>query len=109
MAADTGVNANTVRAVYARLEAEGLLDTHHGRGTFVAEGAEGSDELTAIATRAARDAAEAGLDPRAVAAALYVGGPPPQAPEPAPRRAPRVEIPQLQGPPADPRPAPVPA
>ena len=72
MAAETGVNANTVRAVYARLEAEGLLETHHGRGTFVVEGAEGSDELGAIAARAARDAAAAGVDPRAVAAISHV-------------------------------------
>jgi DNA-binding transcriptional regulator YhcF (GntR family) len=31
-----GVNVNTVRAVYARLEQEGLVHTEHGRGTFVA-------------------------------------------------------------------------
>jgi DNA-binding transcriptional regulator YhcF (GntR family) len=31
-----GVNVNTVRAVYARLEAEGLVRSEHGRGTFVA-------------------------------------------------------------------------
>ena len=32
------VNVNTVRAVYARLEDEGLIVTRHGRGTFVADG-----------------------------------------------------------------------
>jgi len=74
MAAATGVNANTVRAVYARLEAEGLLETQHGRGTFVSPDARPGGELAAIADRAARDAVAAGLDPRAVAAALYVGG-----------------------------------
>src|SRR5215210_3618354 len=31
-----GVNVNTVRAVYARLEQEGLLRSVQGRGTFVA-------------------------------------------------------------------------
>jgi GntR family transcriptional regulator len=32
-----GVNVNTVRSVYERLEGEGFVNTHHGRGTFVAE------------------------------------------------------------------------
>src|SRR5213080_1026074 len=32
-----GVNANTVRAVYARLDQQGLIRSEHGRGTFVAE------------------------------------------------------------------------
>jgi len=72
MAAATGVNANTVRAVYARLEAEGLVATEHGRGTFVAGEPGGSDgQLSAIAQRAAEEARAAGLDPRAVAAALF--------------------------------------
>ena len=34
-----GVNVNTVRGVYARLEDEGLVATRHGAGSFVAEGA----------------------------------------------------------------------
>lgn len=38
-AADAGVNLNTVRTVYARLEREGLVSTEHGRGTFVATAA----------------------------------------------------------------------
>jgi DNA-binding transcriptional regulator YhcF (GntR family) len=32
-----GVNVNTVRSVYERLEGEGFVSTQHGRGTFVAE------------------------------------------------------------------------
>src|SRR3954464_6351233 len=32
-----GVNVNTVRAVYERLEGEGFVVTQHGRGSFVAE------------------------------------------------------------------------
>jgi DNA-binding transcriptional regulator YhcF (GntR family) len=38
-----GVNVNTVRAVYARLEAEGLVRSEHGRGTFVARAPAGDD------------------------------------------------------------------
>ncbi|HZB05792.1 MAG TPA: GntR family transcriptional regulator [Thermoleophilaceae bacterium] len=36
LAQGAGVNVNTVRAVYARLEAEGAVRSEHGRGTFVA-------------------------------------------------------------------------
>ncbi len=36
LAAAAGVNVNTVRSVYLRLENEGLVRTEHGRGTFVA-------------------------------------------------------------------------
>lgn len=36
LAGAAGVNVNTVRAVYARLEAAGLAQREHGRGTFVA-------------------------------------------------------------------------
>ncbi len=74
MAAATGVNANTVRAVYARLEAEGVVETEHGRGTFVSGATGGDGELAKIAQRAASEARAAGLDPRAVAAALFVSG-----------------------------------
>ena len=37
LAAAAGVNVNTVRSVYARLESEDVVQTRHGRGTFVAE------------------------------------------------------------------------
>jgi GntR family transcriptional regulator len=36
LAEAAGVNVNTARAVYARLESEGLARSEHGRGTFVA-------------------------------------------------------------------------
>jgi DNA-binding transcriptional regulator YhcF (GntR family) len=49
-----GVNVNTVRSVYERLEGEGFVHTHHGRGTFVADNVPQ-------------------LDPRAVAARVYAG------------------------------------
>ena len=35
MAALAGVNVNTVRSVYAKLEQRGVLSSEHGRGTFV--------------------------------------------------------------------------
>jgi GntR family transcriptional regulator len=35
LAAVAGVNVNTVRSVYSRLEERGLLASEHGRGTFV--------------------------------------------------------------------------
>jgi len=36
LAAEAGVNVNTARAVYARLERDGLIRSEQGRGTFVA-------------------------------------------------------------------------
>ncbi|HEY5815551.1 MAG TPA: GntR family transcriptional regulator, partial [Solirubrobacterales bacterium] len=45
-----GVNVNTVRAVYAGLEREGLVVTNQGQGTFVAEGIEAAAQLEEIAT-----------------------------------------------------------
>lgn len=76
MAEAVGVNANTVRAVYQRLEREGLIESRQGSGTFVAERPAGagatSSTVTTIAADAAREAQAAGADPREVAAALYV-------------------------------------
>jgi GntR family transcriptional regulator len=46
LAEDAGVNVNTARAVYGRLESEGIVRSEQGRGTFVA--AEQRDE---VATR----------------------------------------------------------
>src|SRR3954449_3292897 len=36
LAIEVGVNVNTVRSVYGRLENEGLVSSEQGRGTFVA-------------------------------------------------------------------------
>jgi len=41
-----GVNVNTVRAVYARLESEGLVRSEHGRGTFISGMPAGDDATT---------------------------------------------------------------
>jgi DNA-binding transcriptional regulator YhcF (GntR family) len=62
-----GVNVNTVRAVYAALEADGLVVSRHGQGTFVADGVEADPQLERIATEAVRRAHRAGLDPRELA------------------------------------------
>jgi GntR family transcriptional regulator len=84
------VNVNTVRGVYARLEEEGLVTTRHGRGTFVAERAEGSPEVERIAAEAIADARARGVDPRDVAIVALVSaglpealdeGLPPEAPD----------------------------
>ena len=55
-AAAAGVNVNTVRAVYGRLEREGLVSSEQGRGTFVRRAAEPAAGHGARAGRAARAA-----------------------------------------------------
>lgn len=69
-----GINANTVRAVYARLEREGLLESRQGSGTFVAAIERSEHHASTIAAKVAREARAAGIDPREVASALYVQG-----------------------------------
>jgi DNA-binding transcriptional regulator YhcF (GntR family) len=76
LADDAGVNVNTVRAVYQRLEHDGLVTTRHGSGTFVSAAAVGGATLAQLVADAARAADAAGVDPRELAAALYVGGRP---------------------------------
>jgi GntR family transcriptional regulator len=72
LAAELGVNANTVRAAYARLELEGLVQTRHGSGTFVRERPDNRAGLADAVASAAQAAGEAGLSARELAAALYV-------------------------------------
>jgi DNA-binding transcriptional regulator YhcF (GntR family) len=72
-----GINANTARAVYQRLEQEGLIDSRQGTGTFVASIAPEPSAVGQIAADAARQAHRTGVDPREVAAALYVTPGPP--------------------------------
>jgi DNA-binding transcriptional regulator YhcF (GntR family) len=67
-----GVNVNTVRAVYQRLEHEGLIDSQQGSGTFVAPVQHRPSAVHAIVADAAREAHATGVDPREVAAALYM-------------------------------------
>jgi DNA-binding transcriptional regulator YhcF (GntR family) len=72
MAEAIGVNVNTVRAVYQNLEHEGLIDSRQGSGTFVASSQPAPSTVGTIAGDAARQAHATGVDPREVAAALYV-------------------------------------
>jgi len=62
-----GVNLNTVRAVYAGLEEEGLVVSRQGQGTFVAAEVTAAPRLEEIATEALRRAGGAGLDLRDLA------------------------------------------
>ena len=70
-----GVNHNTVRAAVAKLEADGLLETRHGSGTFVAAGAATQVRQAALLDEVAQRAHDAGIAPRELAAALYVAEP----------------------------------
>jgi DNA-binding transcriptional regulator YhcF (GntR family) len=72
LAEATGVNVNTVRSVYQRLEHEGLIDSQQGSGTFVVPTPRRASAVGTIVANAAREARETGVDPRDVAAALYV-------------------------------------
>jgi DNA-binding transcriptional regulator YhcF (GntR family) len=99
LAEAAGVNVNTVRAVYQRLEQEGFVDSQQGSGTFVASAARPLSAAGTIAAEAAREARDTGVDPREVAAALYVAQDCPVEPEdPAPtrRRLLRAEIAALE-------------
>jgi DNA-binding transcriptional regulator YhcF (GntR family) len=55
LAEAAGVNVNTIRSVYDRLEGEGFVRTEHGRGSFVADNVPR-------------------LDPRAAAVRVYSSG-----------------------------------
>lgn len=73
LAGTTGVNVNTVRAVYQRLEQERLIESRQGSGTFVCDHTERAAVVGDIAALAASEAQSHGVDPRSVAAALYTG------------------------------------
>ncbi|HEX8085113.1 MAG TPA: GntR family transcriptional regulator [Solirubrobacteraceae bacterium] len=72
LAAELRVNHNTLRAAVAKLEVEGLLESRHGTGTFVAAGATAHEQHAPLVERIVRWAGDAGLSPRDLAAALYV-------------------------------------
>src|SRR3954453_10984184 len=72
LAVEVGVNANTLRAAYAKLEADGLIETRHGSGTYVTGTRPERRDLSPLVGAASRAARDAGVDPRVLAAALYV-------------------------------------
>lgn len=74
LAAAVDVNANTARAIYGRLEGEGLLVTRHGLGTFVAPAVRPSAEVERIAAEAVAEARRAGISPSDVARSMYAAG-----------------------------------
>lgn len=74
LADQAGVNVNTARAVYRRLENDGLLVSRQGLGTFVAPHLEGSGDAARLVERTAKQAQDAGIDPRDVAIGLFAAG-----------------------------------
>src|SRR3954452_7912969 len=101
LAAEAGVNVNTVRAVYTRLAEQGVIVSEQGRGTFVSGAARGPD-LAELVERAAGEARRHGIDPRELAAVLYARfdaparAQAPRADDVAARRAVRAEIEALE-------------
>jgi DNA-binding transcriptional regulator YhcF (GntR family) len=73
LATATGVNVNTARALYRRLEQEGLVVSQHGMGTFVAANAAVSPALEQVAADASEAARELGIEPRELARTIYSG------------------------------------
>ncbi len=97
------VNVNTVRSVLARLEEQGLLLSEHGRGTFVSTAARPDATLVQARDAAIEQARAAGVDPQALAAALFIsdgsespGGAGTARQERSDRRALRAEIAELE-------------
>ncbi len=76
LAAGAGVNVNTARSVYRRLENDGLAMSRQGLGTFVAPYAPVAPTLEQFAAQVATDALAQGIDPRQLARALYSGSSP---------------------------------
>ena len=72
-AAGAGVNVNTARSVYRRLEDQGLAVSQQGLGTFVAPHVAIAPTLEQFAAQVAAEATAQGIDPRELARALYAG------------------------------------
>lgn len=61
LAADLGLAVNTVARAYRELEADGVIETHGRRGTFVAAVVAVDEDTRASAARYVADARRAGL------------------------------------------------
>src|SRR3954454_16043163 len=94
LAGELQVSHGTLRAVVARLEADGVLERRHGTGTFVAATTTAPALQPALVEQVLRLAGEAGVTPRALASALYVSAarPEPRDAEAEERRMLRQEI-----------------
>lgn len=75
LAERAGVNTNTARGLYRRLEDDGLAVSLHGSGTFVAPHVRVSPSLEELAARVSAEALSQGVDPRQLGRALYCGSP----------------------------------
>jgi DNA-binding transcriptional regulator YhcF (GntR family) len=97
LAAEAGVNVNTARSVYRRLERDGVAVSRHGLGTFVADRAPQSPGVERLAADAAAEARAAGVDPRELATALFAAGGPAAEPAHAADAVP-AELPDVERP-----------
>jgi DNA-binding transcriptional regulator YhcF (GntR family) len=71
LAQGAAINVNTARAVYRRLEREGLAVTQQGLGTFVSLYPPVSPALEQVAADAIELAADLGVNPRELARTIY--------------------------------------
>lgn len=76
LARAVGVNVNTVFTVYGRLEVEGLIQTQHGRGSFVLALPPNAADIAGLARQTALAARAADLDVRDIAMSLFADQPP---------------------------------
>jgi GntR family transcriptional regulator len=79
LAAELGVNPNTVKQAYQQLERDGVVETRRGQGTFLSDArpsqAERRQLLEGVARRAVLDARRHGATPAELIDAIHeVGG-----------------------------------
>jgi DNA-binding transcriptional regulator YhcF (GntR family) len=92
LAALAGVNVNTVRAVYARLEQQGLLSSEHGRGTFVRGSRAGGGDERGYRRELLRQIAELERQAAYYTRHRLVGAPEPPPRKPASQLLPVTEL-----------------